>query len=115
MIDVLQGPHPTIPGAISIPGVGMGNTYDDEAQQALWAALGPATNMNPDQPVVFFCMGPKCWESYNGALRALQLGFKMVLWYRGGLEAWRASGGQLPQAGQDGSAPFQQSAPGFRR
>jgi len=101
MVNVLQEAYPTIPGAISIPGVGMAGTYDDEAQQALWAALGQATNMNPNQPIVFFCAGPRCWESYNASLRALQLGFKTVLWYRGGLAAWRASGGQLAQSGQD--------------
>ena len=115
LVDVLQGQHATIPGALSIPGAGMAGTYDDQAQQALWAALSAATNMNPDYPIVFFCAGAKCWESYNAALRALQLGFKMVLWYRGGLDAWRASGGQLTQAGQDGGFRPQQNTTGFRR
>ncbi len=98
---------------MSIPGVGMGGSYDDDAQRALWAALGPATHMNPAQPIVFFCAGPRCWESYNAALRTLHLGFKTVLWYRGGLAAWQASGGQLVQPSEGGVQP-QQSAPGFR-
>ena len=34
---------------------------------------------------MFYCEGAQCWESYNAALRALDLGYSNVLWYRGGL------------------------------
>ena len=36
-------------------------------------------------------------ESYNAALRAMQLGYRNVLWYRGGLSAWIAANQQLQQ------------------
>jgi rhodanese-related sulfurtransferase len=45
--------------------------------------------------VAFFCAGPRCWLSYNAALRAVRLGYRRVLWYRGGIEAWGAGGGAL--------------------
>ena len=34
-------------------------------------------------------------ESYNAALRAMQLGYRNVLWYRGGLSSWIAAKQQL--------------------
>jgi len=37
----------------------------------------------------------KCRESYNAALRAMQLGYRNVLWYRGGLSSWMAAKQQL--------------------
>ena len=46
---------------------------------------------NMATPLVFFCEGAKCWESYNAALRALKIGFTRVYWYRGGLMAWQAA------------------------
>jgi rhodanese-related sulfurtransferase len=43
-------------------------------------------------PIVFFCEGVGCWESYNAALRAEKMGFTRVYWYRGGLDAWKEAG-----------------------
>ena len=58
--------------------------------------LATRTNNNLDAPIGFFCYGAQCWESYNAALRAMRLGYREVLWYRGGLAAWKAAG--LPTA-----------------
>ena len=30
--------------------------------------------------------------SYNASLRAIALGYTNVLWYRGGIEAWKQAG-----------------------
>ena len=38
------------------------------------------------------CASKTCWLSYNTALRAARLGYTEVYWYRGGIEAWLASG-----------------------
>ena len=103
-------PHPTIPGAIPIPGAGDPGSFTDPLQQQLWQYLAQATHQQPQQPIVFFCTGSQCWESYNAALRAINMGFKMVLWYRGGLAAWQASGGQLVDPGQGQNAPAQPQA-----
>ena len=100
LFDVLEGmAHPTIPGAVWIPGAGHPGSFADETQQKLWAVLSRATNMQRERPIVFFCAGSRCWESYNAALRAESLGFKMVLWYRGGLAAWKAAGGATTMSG----------------
>jgi rhodanese-related sulfurtransferase len=37
--------------------------------------------------------------SYNAALRAIAAGYSNVLWYRGGIEAWKAAGMPVQAAG----------------
>jgi PQQ-dependent catabolism-associated CXXCW motif protein len=54
--------------------------------------LMQATRGRKDMPLVFYCQSPQCWMSYNAALRAINAGFTNVLWYRGGVEAWRRNG-----------------------
>lgn len=65
--------------------------------------LAHATGGRKTVPRVFFCASSRCWESYNAALRAQRLGYTKVLWYRGGLAAWEASGG--PMTGGQGGMP----------
>jgi len=81
-IDVLSGYHRTVARTLSLPGAGFPNEPDRSAQ--ILTALKGAR----DVPLVFFCAGASCWESYNAALRAIYAGFTNVYWYRGGLEAW---------------------------
>jgi hypothetical protein len=50
--------------------------------------------------------------SYNAALRAINAGYTNVLWYRGGIEAWKMAG--LPtQAVQQQGYPQQPAQQGF--
>jgi PQQ-dependent catabolism-associated CXXCW motif protein len=99
LVDVLPGPHPTIPGALMLPDAGFGQSFDDQVQQQLKAALDQAMAGNPATPVIFFCQGPQCWLSHNAALRAIKLGFANVGWYRGGIEVWAGLGLPTQQAG----------------
>ncbi len=93
LVDVLEGPqHPTIPGAVRMPGMGNYGSFDDDIQQNFESQLAVATGGNRDRWIVFFCQGSSCWESYNAVLRAQRLGYKRVGWYRGGLSAWSAAG-----------------------
>ncbi len=45
-----------------------------------------------DTPVVVFCNGPECWRSSKGALALRKLGYRMVYWYRIGMNDWKAQG-----------------------
>jgi PQQ-dependent catabolism-associated CXXCW motif protein len=101
--------HPTIPGAIPMPGAGNAGSFNDQTEQQLWQALSQVTQRQQQRPIIFFCTGSRCWESYNAALRAINMGFQMVLWYRGGLTAWQAAG--LPMTGQQ-QGQFQQPQQG---
>jgi PQQ-dependent catabolism-associated CXXCW motif protein len=62
------------------------------------------TNNNKEVPLIFYCQSNQCWMSYNAALRAIHMGYTNVLWYRGGLEAWKAAGQPVHTAYQ-GYAP----------
>jgi PQQ-dependent catabolism-associated CXXCW motif protein len=95
VLDVLSDPHPSLPGAIWLPGAGLGTGFDDAVQRRLATLLQFLTAGKADRELVFFCTGPRCWLSYNAALRAVRLGYTGVRWYRGGIEAWGESGGAL--------------------
>ena len=93
LIDVLGGPN-VLPNAI--PGAWMSEpgSFTDQVQMRTTAMLMDATQGKKDTPLVFYCLSPHCWMSYNAALRAINAGFTNVLWYRGGVEAWSRSAQQ---------------------
>jgi PQQ-dependent catabolism-associated CXXCW motif protein len=99
VFDVLGGPQ-ALPNAIPAAWAARPGSFDDETQAQLQQLLRQATRGRDDVPLVFYCGGPQCWMSYNAALRAIQLGYRNVLWYRGGLEAWQRSGQPLVGAQQ---------------
>ena len=57
-------------------------------------ALETLTGGDKSKPIVFYCRGSRCWHSYNASLHAIAAGYTNVLWYRGGIDAWTASGGK---------------------
>jgi PQQ-dependent catabolism-associated CXXCW motif protein len=96
LIDVLgSNGHRTLPGAVWLPGAGRGESFDDEIQARLAQTLAALTGGDRARPLVFYCASPLCWLSYNTSLRAVRLGYSDVMWYRGGIQAWGASGGAL--------------------
>ena len=91
--------------------VAQGGTFSDQTQQQFAQMLQQGTQGKKDVPLVFYCLSTQCWMSYNGALRAINAGYTNVLWYRGGIEAWKSAG--LPtqpaqQQGQGGQRGYQQ-------
>lgn len=104
LVDVLADPHQqTIQGARYLPAAGQPGTFNDQAQQQTVRTLSTLTENRRDRPIVFFCAGSSCWESYNAVLRAHTAGYTRLYWYRGGLASWHAAGlpfQPLPPAGQ---------------
>jgi PQQ-dependent catabolism-associated CXXCW motif protein len=93
LIDVLADPHQsTIQGAHYIPAAGQPGNFDDSLQQTTVRALRSLTQDARERPLVFFCAGSACWESYNAVLRARAAGYTRLYWYRGGLASWNAAG-----------------------
>jgi PQQ-dependent catabolism-associated CXXCW motif protein len=95
LIDALQDGHSeTIKGAVSLPYAGAygDGTFHDQVQAQLTKALNGLVQGRERVPLVFFCQGVRCWESYNAALRARAAGFQNISWYRGGLNAWKQAG-----------------------
>jgi rhodanese-related sulfurtransferase len=94
LVDVWAGANEAIPTAVTLFGGGV--AYDDAAVEAEYAArfAGLLKLLSPDpaQPLVFYCLGRECWLSVNAAIRARQLGYSQVGWYRGGWVSWKAAG-----------------------
>jgi PQQ-dependent catabolism-associated CXXCW motif protein len=91
LIDVSSEQHPTtIPSATRLPTAGLG-TMDEQARKTLWEALKKLSGDNWDVSIIFFGRDAKDWEGYNAALRAIDMGYSKVYWYRGGIAAWTAA------------------------
>ena len=75
-------------------------SFNDQNQQAFGQYLQQVTQGNAETPLVFYCLSSHCWMSYNASLRAINLGYRNVLWYRGGIEAWKAAGQSVSPAQQ---------------
>jgi len=91
IFDVL-GSNRGLPWARNALPAGQGGSFNDQVQGEFARYLEKQTKGNKSAPVVFYCQSPKCWLSYNAALRAINLGYKQVLWYRGGINAWEMAG-----------------------
>lgn len=91
VFDVLGGPQ-MLPRAVPVVPAAQGGNFQDQTQRDFGQYLQQATQGRTDRPMVFYCQGLQCWMSYNAALRAINLGYRNVLWYRGGVEAWQQAG-----------------------
>jgi PQQ-dependent catabolism-associated CXXCW motif protein len=91
LLDALGGPQ-KLPGAMLAGLAASPGTFNDANQYQLGEWLSRITRGNRDALLVTYCLGRDCWMSYNAALRAINLGYRRVLWYRGGLEAWQRAG-----------------------
>ena len=97
LFDVRGERQQSLPGAIWLPGAGRGSSFEDGVQKQLAATLREVTRGDASRMLVFFCAGPRCWLSYNAALRAARLGYRNVRWYREGTEVWGEGGGALAE------------------
>ena len=97
LFDVLGDGHETLPGAIWLPGAGRGTGFDDAVQVQLASVLAALSGGEKARALVFFCSSVRCWLSYNAALRAVQLGYTNIYWYRGGIASWLAAGGAVAE------------------
>lgn len=91
IFDVLGAPE-ELPNAMPAPWLAQPGSFDDDLQKQFAQMLQQGTQGRNDMPLIFYCASPNCWMSYNAALRAIKAGYRNVLWYRGGLEAWKAAG-----------------------
>jgi PQQ-dependent catabolism-associated CXXCW motif protein len=91
VVDVLDSKsRETIPGAYWLPGAGDGRFFGAEKSRFA-AAMEKIVGPDKNRPVVFMCISSQCWEGYNGALHAIDAGYKDVTWFRGGTNAWKGA------------------------
>lgn len=103
VFDALGQPE-TLPNAVPAAWLSQPGSFDDATQTQAVALFAQATQGRKDVALVFYCLSRECWMSYNAALRAIRAGYANVLWYRGGIEAWKSAGlptrtGATPKAG----------------
>jgi rhodanese-related sulfurtransferase len=91
VLDVLGGAEMIQGAQYAVPAAQPG-AFNDQTQQQFVGYLQQATNGNKQHPIVTYCLSTQCWMSYNAALRAINAGYTNVLWYRGGIEAWKQAG-----------------------
>lgn len=82
-----------IPGAVNFP------AYSEEASiekvvDEKWPQAKAART-----PVVLYCYGRGCIRSRDAAAKLARAGFTNLLWFREGLDAWRAAGLPLAEPG----------------
>ena len=91
LFDVLGQPE-TLPDAVPAAWLAQAGSFNDAVQQQAVTLFAQRTQGRKDVALVFYCLSRECWMSYNAALRAINAGYSNVLWYRGGIEAWKAAG-----------------------
>jgi PQQ-dependent catabolism-associated CXXCW motif protein len=107
VFDVL-GAAERLPGALNAVPAHQAGSFDDAVQREFGQFLQQVTQGKRDTALVFYCASTQCWMSYNAALRAIRMGYRNVLWYRGGLEAWKAARQPVQTAqAQQGQQPSQ--------
>ena len=105
LVDVLAQPHEqTIQGSHWLPSGGSAGSFQDSYQSDFVAGLNQVTGGVTSRPVVFFCAGANCWESYNATLRANAAGYTRLFWYRGGLASWAEARGPMAALPTQGTA-----------
>ncbi|HEX9944638.1 MAG TPA: rhodanese-like domain-containing protein [Thermoanaerobaculia bacterium] len=75
-----------LPGALSLPYHLFAEAFEKKVEEA-WPGADRAT-----LPLVLYCYGPECVRSRNAGTRAAHLGFRHVLWFRGGTREWWEAG-----------------------
>ncbi|MEO6032615.1 MAG: rhodanese-like domain-containing protein [Burkholderiaceae bacterium] len=86
-----------IPGAVSAP-YGEKSLKERDYNVGLddLSAIG---KLDRDKPTVFLCNGPECWKSYKASRGAINMGFKTVYWFRGGMPEWDSKGFPTTKSG----------------
>jgi len=102
LIDVRGGDvkkHLMLPGAIFLGfEAGVGSKIYFQEKSRFEAALAKLSGDDKGKQIVFYCLNSECWLSYNAVLRAVEGGYKNVMWYRGGTVAWKAADYPFVQA-----------------
>jgi PQQ-dependent catabolism-associated CXXCW motif protein len=93
VIDVGGADNEVIPGSVTL--LFGGEAFDDPKKESEYnnrfRALLSAVSSDAGRPVAFYCRNRDCWLAVNASLRALKAGRTNVLWYRGGIESWKAA------------------------
>lgn len=80
--------HRSIPGAVWLPGAGLGDDLAPERAALFLREAAALTGGDKAKTVVVFCK-PDCWASWNVGRRLVLAGYTGVAWFPGGVDAWQ--------------------------
>lgn len=86
----LPVPRMEVPGSLWWPEIGRG-AISPALDVWFRGRLATVTGGDPGKALAFYCK-PNCWMSWNAAKRAIGYGYRKVLWFPGGAEAWAEAG-----------------------
>ena len=86
-------PRRDVPGSLWLPDVGYG-ALAPEMDTYFRDGLAKATGGDLSKPVVIYCKA-NCWQSWNAGKRAMEYGYKNIIWFRDGTDGWEAAGLEL--------------------
>ncbi|MGO9543789.1 MAG: PQQ-dependent catabolism-associated CXXCW motif protein [Rhodomicrobium sp.] len=96
-------PRMEVPGSLWWPEVGRG-AISPALDTWFRGRLAAVTGGDTGKMLAFYCKA-ECWMSWNAAKRAAGYGYRQVLWFPGGAEAWAAEGFKL-QPGTPEAVPL---------
>lgn len=85
-----------IPGSVWLANVGYG-VLNEEMEAFFRTNLEKLTGGSHEKALLFYCQ-EKCWMSWNAAKRAVEWGYRQVLWYPHGTDGWIAAGQPVEKA-----------------
>lgn len=94
-----------LPGARNLPYPAFAKTFERVVAEG-WPAADRATTA-----LVLYCYGPECVRSRKAGAQAARLGFRNVIWFRGGVREWRDAGLPLRKT-PAATAPVERVSPG---
>ncbi len=83
-------PRHNIPGSVWLPNTGFGG-LSEEIEGYFRDNLERLSGGDKERQLLFYCLAD-CWMSWNAAKRAISYGYKNVLWFPEGTDAWTAAG-----------------------
>jgi PQQ-dependent catabolism-associated CXXCW motif protein len=92
----LPVPRMNVPGSLWWPEVGRG-AISPALDDWFRARLAAVTSGDEKKSIAFYCKAD-CWMCWNAAKRAISYGYRNVLWFPGGVEAWEGAGYKLQPA-----------------
>jgi thiosulfate/3-mercaptopyruvate sulfurtransferase len=88
-----------LPGALNLPILRFPADFERQVA-AGWPGADRAAI-----PLLLYCYGIDCVRSRQAGVQAARLGFRNVLWFRGGVQEWREAGYPLPESPPATSSP----------
>lgn len=88
-----------LPGASSLPFALFAEIFEKRVAEG-WPGADRSR-----LPVVLYCYGPECIRSREAGAQAARLGFRDVLWFRGGVREWLSAGYPLLDSPLPTAAP----------